>query len=77
MNRDEKEIKMETIIVGPIGVAGNVYNAKVEHGIINGSFVFNILETECVGRWPMSDCPIGSEWIEKCILLAVEAYFDC
>ena len=72
-----KETKMETTIVRSIGIAGYVYNAKVEHGIIDGEFVFNILETECVGRWPMSNCPMGDAWIEKCIFLAVEAYFDC
>jgi|688.fasta_scaffold05862_26 hypothetical protein len=68
---------METTIVGPIGIAGHVYHARVEYGFIDGNFIFNILATECVGRWPMSDCSIGDSWIEKCLRMAVEAYFDC
>ncbi len=68
---------METTIIGPIGIAGHSYNAKVEHGIVEGHFWFTIVATECIGRWPMSDCPIGDAWIEKQLHNAVEAYFDC
>ncbi len=50
-------MKLENIII-----SGNVYNVIVEQIELLGNI---IVQTECIGRWPMSSARIGDTWLEN------------
>lgn len=58
------------ITLNDIRIAGHVYAIRVEVA------TRKILATECKGRWPMSDCPTGDNWLDKQLQSEVSAYFE-
>lgn len=66
---------MPTSIITNVLIAGHSYSIKVDHGIIDGEFVYNVIGTACLGRWAMSDMETGDKWLDSQIAKAVENHF--
>ena len=57
------------LVIHGIEIAGQIYNVTIAD---DGK----IKQTECVGRWPMSDCATGSSWLDAQLQNAVNDRID-